>query len=243
MNTVIQVIFFILSALVLGAGLLVVVARNIIHAALWLITSFVGVAALYFLMEAPFVGVIQILVYAGAVSILMLFAIMLTRNISSEATRQLFERWWVAALTATGIFLLVIVPTILRPELPSLAPAEEGAPPITGWPRNDLAIQAVEAGGPEAVGNGTGLAGTIEIGQSFMREFLLPFEAASILLLVALIGAVVIAYEERSRRRRVLTLAEDAALRRSLVAVDSPPPLGASASDTGGQAGTTARTY
>lgn len=243
MNTVILVIFFILSALVLGAGLLVVVARNIIHAALWLITSFVGVAALYFLMEAPFIGVIQILVYAGAVSILMLFAIMLTRNISSEATRQLFERWWVAAVTAAGIFLLVIVPTILQPELPSLVPTEGGAPAVTGWPRNDLAIQAVEASGPEAVGNGTGLAGTIEIGQSFMREFLLPFEAASILLLVALIGAVVIAYEERSRRRRVLTLAEDAALRRSLVAVDSPPPLAASASDTGGQAGRTARTY
>ena len=87
MNTVIQIIFFILSALVLLSGMMVVVVKNIIHAALWLIASFAGAAALYFLLEAPFVGVVQILVYAGAVSVLMLFAIMLTRQVTGERTR------------------------------------------------------------------------------------------------------------------------------------------------------------
>src|SRR5919205_3567284 len=115
MNTVIQIIFFILAALVLVSGLMVVVVKNIVHAALWLIASFAGVAALFFLFEAPFIGVVQVLVYAGAVSILMLFAIMLTRQITGEATRQLFERWWLAAITAVGIFFLVLVPTILNP--------------------------------------------------------------------------------------------------------------------------------
>ena len=241
MNTVIQIIFLILSALVIGSGIMVVVVKNIIHAALWVIASFAGVAALYFLMEAPFIGVIQILVYAGAVSILMLFAIMLTRQITGEATRQLFERWPLAAVVAAGIFLFVIIPTILRPGLPSTQ-VIEGAPPA-GWPRNDLAAQAVAAGEAQAVGGGTGIAGAFEIGRSFMREYLLPFEVASILLLVALIGAVVIAYEERSRRRRVLTLAEEAALRRSPAAPETAPPLAASAREATADAGRTARTY
>jgi NADH:ubiquinone oxidoreductase subunit 6 (subunit J) len=243
MNTAIQIVFLILSALVIGSGVMVVVVKNIIHAALWLIASFAAVAALYFLLEAPFIGVVQVLVYAGAVSILMLFAIMLTRQITGEASRQLFERWWVAAIAALGIFFLVLVPTILQPGLPPTQPAAEGAAPETGWPRTDIAQQVAGAGSVDAVGGGTGIAGALEIGRSFMQEFLLPFEVASILLLVALIGAVVIAYEERTRRRRVLTLAEEAALRRSLAGPSSPPPLAASAGEHAGQAGTAERSY
>ena len=237
MNTVIQVIFFVLSALLLVSGVMVVVAKNIIHAALWVIASFAGVAALYFLLEAPFIGVVQVLVYAGAVSILMLFAIMLTRQVSGEATRQLFERWWVAAVVAAGIFVLVIVPTVLRPGLPGPGGADDAS---VGWPRTDPAAAAPvteEGGGPA-----TPIAGSLEIGRSFMREFLLPFEVASILLLVALIGAVVIAHEERTRRRRVLTLAEETALRRSRPGTDSPP-LAASAGEAPAESGNTARTY
>ncbi len=238
MNTVIQAVFFLLAGLILVSGAMVVIVKNIIHAALWLIASFAGVAALYFLLEAPFIGVIQILVYAGAVSILVLFAIMLTRQVTGEATRQLFERWRVAAAAAAGIFALVLLPTILRPGLPAPQNAENPPP---GWPRADLAADA--AGNAAEAGNGTGIAGAFEIGQSFMREYLLQFEAASILLLVALIGAVVIAYEERSRRRRVLTLAEEAVLRRTPGGAEGSAPLGASAPESGGQAGTTARTY
>ena len=233
MNTVIQIVFFILSALVLVSGLMVVVVKNIVHAALWLIASFAGVAALYFLMEAPFIGVVQVLVYAGAVAILMLFAIMLTRQVVGEGTRQLFERWWVAAITAAGIFLLVLLPTILNPGVPA-ASGSSGA-----WPRVDRAA----AGAAGTTAQTPAIAGTLEIGRSFMREYLLPFEVASILLLVALIGAVVIAYEERSRRRRVLTLAEEVALRRSLQGANGSTPVAASGPDIPGQAGNTARTY
>lgn len=243
MNTVIQIIFFILSTLIVGSGIMVVVAKNIIHAALFLIASFAGVAALYFLLEAPFIGVVQVLVYAGAVSILVLFAIMLTRQVTGEATRQLFERWWVAAVVAVGIFAFVLAPTILAPSLPNPEAAPDAADARVGWPRGDRAVPSTTEDGAEAIGNGSGIAGALEIGRSFMREYLLPFEVASVLLLVALIGAVVIAYEERSRRRRVLTLAEEAALRRSATPLDSPPPLAASSDEIGGQAGNTARTY
>ncbi len=237
-----------LASLILFAGVMVVVVKNIIHAALWLIASFAGVAALYFLLEAPFIGVVQILVYAGAVSILVLFAIMLTRQITGERTRQLFERWWVAAIVALGL-LLVIVRTVSNPGLPTSVDQSRR------WPQRDLVntpavvVSTDPAGGTaQATTKPAEVAGAFEIGESFMREFLLPFEIASILLLVALIGAVVIAYEERSRRRRVLTLAEETALRRSIKGVgleplQALPPVNeqAGASTVGLSAGTTNR--
>lgn len=227
-NFVIGAIFWILAALILFSGLMVVLVKNIIHAALWLIASFAGVAAFYFLLEAPFIGVVQVLVYAGAISILVLFAIMLTRQITGENSRQLFDRWWVAAVVAIGLFAGVILPTIWSPELP----VQDASQP-TYWPQTDLAVASAPADGapqPEEAAAPVPLAGANEIGRSFMGEYLLPFEVSSILLLVALIGAVVIAYEERTRRRRILTLAEEAELRRSMTGLGLDRPMQASAS-------------
>jgi NADH-quinone oxidoreductase subunit J len=186
MNILIMVIFLILSAFILGAAVAVVTVKNIIHSALWLIASFFGVGALYLLMEAEFVAVVQVLVYVGAISILILFAIMLTRHVTGEGVRQLYKRWWVAFLVAAGLFGLLIVPTVYNFNW-------EGAVP--------------QAPQPPAISS------AVELGTAFMREYLLPFELASVLLLVALLGAIVIAFEERSRRRKVLTLAEEFALR------------------------------
>src|SRR5918912_3764442 len=112
MNILIMVIFFVLSAFTLAAGVMVVTVKNIIHAALWLIASFFSVAALYLLMEAEFIAVVQVLIYVGAISILVLFAIMLTRHVTGEGVRQLYKRWWVALLVAAGLFGLLIVPTV-----------------------------------------------------------------------------------------------------------------------------------
>jgi NADH-quinone oxidoreductase subunit J len=186
MNILIMIIFLILSAFVLGSALAVVIVRNIIHSALWLIASFFGVGALYLLMEAEFVAVVQVLVYVGAISILILFAIMLTRHVTGEGVRQLYKRWWVALLVSAGLFGLLIVPTVSN----------------FNW----------EGAGAQAE-QPAGISSALQLGQAFMREYLLPFELASVLLLVALIGAIVIAFEERSRRRKVLTLAEEFALR------------------------------
>lgn len=238
MDFVIGVIFWILAALILFSGLMVVIVKNIIHAALWLISSFAGVAALYFLLEAPYIGVVQILVYTGAISILVLFAIMLTRQVTGEATRQLFERWWVAAVVAIGLFAGVIVPTIWSPQLP----AEAGQPSY--WPQVDLAAAPVaDPANPQPVEAPAQIAGAFEIGRSFMQEYLLPFEVSSLLLLVALIGAVVIAYEERTRRRRILTLAEEAELRRSLtgMGIDRPAQAAGTVPPGKSEAGTAER--
>jgi NADH-quinone oxidoreductase subunit J len=186
MNILIMIIFVILSAFILGSALAVVTVRNIIHSALWLIASFFGVAALYLLMEAEFVAVVQVLVYVGAISILILFAIMLTRHVTGEGVRQLYRRWWVALLVSAGLFGLLIVPTVSN----------------FNWEGSQAQTQQ-----PAAIST------ALQLGTAFMREYLLPFELASVLLLVALIGAIVIAFEERNRRRKVLTLAEEFALR------------------------------
>ena len=184
MNILIMVIFILLSALILGGALAVVTVKNLIHAALWLIATFFGVGALYLLMEAEFIAVVQVLVYVGAISILILFAIMLTRHVTGEGVRQLYKRWWVALIVAAGLFGLLILPTVYNYNWEGTAPPTQ----------------------PQAI------AASLQLGTAFMREYLLPFELASVLLLVALIGAIVIAFEERSRRRRVLTLAEEFAL-------------------------------
>ncbi|HEX6290323.1 MAG TPA: NADH-quinone oxidoreductase subunit J [Herpetosiphonaceae bacterium] len=223
MDFIIGLIFWILAGLILFSGLMVVTVKNIIHAALWLIASFAGVAAFYFLLEAPFIGVVQILVYTGAISILVLFAIMLTRQVTGEGTRQLFERWWVAALVAVALFGAVIVPGLWSPELPVQQPNQP-----TYWPQTDLIAQQPAASpAPDAqpLASPPSIAGAFEIGRSFMAEYLIPFEVSSILLLVALIGAIVIAYEERTRRRRILTLAEEAELRRSLTGLGLERPV------------------
>ncbi len=196
MNILIMVIFLILSAFILGAALVVVTVKNIIHSALWLIASFFGVGALYLLMEAEFVAVVQVLVYVGAISILILFAIMLTRHVTGEGVRQLYQRWWVALLVSGGLFGLLIVPTVYNYNWEGTAPKAE----------QPVAISSA-----------------VELGRAFMSEYLLPFELASVLLLVALIGAIVIAFEERSRRRKVLTLAEEFAQRQQQAQVAAAP--------------------
>lgn len=197
MPTLIQIIFGLISALIVGAAMMVVLARNVIHAALWLIACFFGVGALYLLMEAEFLAVVQVLIYVGAISILILFAIMLTRQI--EGARQLVSGWrlWVTALICAALFAAVIVPTV--------ATHPWNVPPPVGPDGQEV------------------LAGPAELGRGFVVEYLIQFQVAGILLTVALIGAIVIAYEERARRRRVLTLAEEHELRRAERPKPEPP--------------------
>jgi NADH-quinone oxidoreductase subunit J len=187
MNILIMVIFIVLSLFTLAAGVMVVTVKNIIHAALWLIASFFTVAAMYLLMEAEFIAIVQVLIYVGAISILVLFAIMLTRHVTGEGIQQLYKRWWIALVVAAALFGLLIVPTVYNYSWKTISPAASG--------------QTVT------------ISSAVQIGTAFMREYLLPFEIASVLLLVALIGAIVIAFEERSARRRVLTLSEEVSQR------------------------------
>lgn len=187
MTLFVQLVFGILALFALLSAIMVVSVRNLIHAALWLIATFFTMAAIYLLMQAEFLSLAQVLIYVGAISILILFAIMLTRDIEGETTKLLYKRWWIGGLVAAALFGLLIAPSVIRHNWQIAPPNADGTTPA--------------------------VSSTIEIGTAFLREYLLPFEVASVLLLVALIGATVIAFEERARRRRVLTLAEEVALR------------------------------
>jgi NADH:ubiquinone oxidoreductase subunit 6 (subunit J) len=157
------VVFVIFSLVTLGAALAVVTSKNLFHSALFLILSFVGVASLYVLLEAPFLAAVQILVYVGAIAILIVFAIMLTRRLMAKDLVQRNAQWGWSALGA--VLLFVALGLILLQ---------------VNWP-------VVEAAVPEE---------TISIlGQDLMGRYLMPFEVASVLLLVALVGSIIIARE------------------------------------------------
>src|SRR5919205_1126048 len=143
---IIMVIFLVLAIFTLAAGVMVVTVKNIIHSALWLIASFFGVAALYLLMEAEFIAVVQVLIYVGAISILVLFAIMLTRHVTGEGVRQLYQRWWVALIVVAALFVALIVPTVYQYDWKTVAPAT---------------VQPAK------------ISSSVEIGTAFMSQYLL----------------------------------------------------------------------
>ena len=175
--TIQQVVFIIISALTLISGVVVVTDRNIFRAAVALMASFLGVAGLYILLEAGFLAAAQLLVYIGAISILMIFAIMMTRRLM-QTTESPFNSQprWLSFIVA--LFVVVIMAVIVWNTWPS---ADFGAPADTA----------------DAVLRGS----AVTIGKALVSPdaYVLPFEVVSVLLLAALVGAVVIAWPEKKQ--------------------------------------------
>jgi len=169
MITPLQVIFVLVAATTLGAALMVVISRNLVHAALWLIAALFGVAVIYVLLNAGFLAVVQVVIYIGAIAILMIFALMLTRRAVRDVGPRYHRGWGWAFLLALAFFaglasILAFWPgitTTLRENLPATDPLK------------DLGTALVS---PDA--------------------FVLPFELASVLLLAALVG-IYIAWERK----------------------------------------------
>ena len=104
----ISVVIFALASLVtLGAAVAVVTHKNILYSAYFLILAFVGVASIYVMLQAPFIAVVQVLVYIGAIAILIVFAIMLTRKLMSKEMEQHNAQWVWAALGALAFFIVL----------------------------------------------------------------------------------------------------------------------------------------
>jgi NADH-quinone oxidoreductase subunit J len=162
------VLFYVFAVLVLGGGILTITRRNAIHSAISLIVSLMGVAGLYLLQQAEFLFAVQIILYVGGIMLLFLFVIMLV-NLDQAARQRQFNRAWPVALAA------------------ALAVGAE-----VGYflYRGKAAIHIAEAAGglvAPALGN------TQMIADSLFSEYLLPFEIASLLLLVAVVGSVAMA--------------------------------------------------
>ncbi|RME30855.1 MAG: hypothetical protein D6793_12935, partial [Thermoflexia bacterium] len=111
--TLSHVLFVLFGLMVLGGAIAVVTVRNLFYAALWLMLVFFGMAGLYVLLEAPFFAAAQLFIYIGAIGILIIFAIMLTRAFMRQPMPRANEQWWLAALLA-AVLLGVIVFLILR---------------------------------------------------------------------------------------------------------------------------------
>ncbi len=97
-------VFAAISLVTLGAAIAVVTNKNILHSAYYLVLAFVGVAGIYVMLEAPFIAVIQVLIYIGAIAILVIFAIMLTRRLMSKDMEQRNKQWIWAALGSLVLF-------------------------------------------------------------------------------------------------------------------------------------------
>jgi NADH:ubiquinone oxidoreductase subunit 6 (subunit J) len=119
-------IFSFASLVTLGAAVAVVTNRNILHSAFYLILAFAGVAVMYVLLEAPFIAVVEVLVYIGAIAILIIFAIMLTRRLMSKELEQRNAQWIPSVLGSLALFVVLgwIVYTAGWPVHEGTVPAE-----------------------------------------------------------------------------------------------------------------------
>lgn len=151
------VAFLLLAFASIGGGVAMLSTRNVVHAAFWLLEVMLATAGLYLLLSAEFLALVQVLVYAGAVSVLVIFVIMLTLRRREDAIRPFEPGWGGAAVAA--LFLGSLYAAITR-----------FAPVVAEMPAQ--------------------VPGVAEFGKEMFTTWMLPFEVASLVLLVALVGAV-----------------------------------------------------
>ena len=158
-----QILFWFLSALALFSALLVVSSRNPVHSVLWLIVTFFAISGHYILLNAQFLGIVNLIVYAGAIMVLFLFVIMLM-NLSAETEPQK-NRWMkLAGVLSGGSLLLVLVAALRTAEVKGQ---------MAQYSRGDIGL----------IGN---------LGKALFTDYVVPFELSSVLFLSAMVGAVVI---------------------------------------------------
>jgi NADH-quinone oxidoreductase subunit J len=177
------VVFVIAGAAVLGGGIGVVASNNPVHSALALVASFFGIAVLFVDLDAHFLAAVQVIVYAGAIVVLFLFVIMLLGVDRAEdlSTDPIGGQRPLAAVAGLGILGAALATILLT----------------------DNALDAVVIGSPSVVGPLSGPGENItKLGEALFTDYLFAFEITSVLLVIAVIGAVVLA---RTPRRRAAT--------------------------------------
>jgi NADH-quinone oxidoreductase subunit J len=159
-----HVAFYIIAAIIIIGAFGVVTTNNVVHAALFLVGVLAGVGADFLLLGAEFAGITQVLVYIGAIVVLFLFGIMLTRAPIGRTVNLTNRTWYVGAAVAVALFGIMSYAL------------------IDGFGKDKLPVESRQF--------------TADVSDSIFRDYLVPFEVASILLLAALIGAIVIARKE-----------------------------------------------
>jgi NADH-quinone oxidoreductase subunit J len=162
--------FYFLAFTTIFFAILVVMAKNPIHSVLYLVLTFFGISANYILiLDAPFVGIVNIIVYAGAIMVLFLFVIMLM-NLNGETEPKKSNLMKIAGAAAAGSLLLILVAALKQAALQTLHPA--------------------------TVAN-EGIGSIKVLGKILYTQYQMPFEIASILFLIAMIGAVILGKKEK----------------------------------------------
>jgi NADH-quinone oxidoreductase subunit J len=165
-----NIFFYAFAAVIVISALAVVTTRNVVRGALYLVMVFAGIVAQFLLLAAEFVAITQVLIYIGAIMVLMLFGIMLTRARIGRELNLTHQYWWVGAITALallGVMGYGVVDSFRGTALP-----------------RDTRIDTV------------GGSNTATVSDSIFSQFVIPFEVVSVLLLASLVGAIVIARKE-----------------------------------------------
>ncbi|HTX77521.1 MAG TPA: NADH-quinone oxidoreductase subunit J [Terracidiphilus sp.] len=164
-------VFWILAAITVAGGLAAVTLKNTVHCALALTAAFAGLALMFLELDAQFAGFAQILVYIGAVAILLVFAILLTRGAEEKTEKSVFSRTWFTGLVIAAAVFAVLAWAVLHSgaALPDHAGLPGPAPQVT----------------------------VAQIGNALMGRYVLPLEIVALLLTAAMIGAVLVAMHEK----------------------------------------------
>jgi NADH:ubiquinone oxidoreductase subunit 6 (subunit J) len=157
------VVFFIFAIMAIAAAWGVVTSKNIVHSALYLVLSFFGIAVLYVLMNADYLAAVQILIYTGAVAIMIIFAVMLTLRGEVSESNPSNNNWGWGAIVAASVFVIMALVILGNTEWRVLA-----EPWTSGGSAADLSLL-------------------------LLTQYMVPFETAAVLLTVALFGAVILA--------------------------------------------------
>lgn len=159
-----QIAFWVLTVFAIGGAIGVVSSRSLFHSALYLIVSLFGVGGYYVLLSAGFLAVVQLMIYIGAIAVLILFAIMFSRRIMGLGEGQANSQWWLSLPICFVLFLMLY-----------------GVINAVAWPVSE------EAPTGDSV---------VQLGLAFLGSYLIPFLVVSVLLSVALVGAIFLAREK-----------------------------------------------
>ena len=185
-----QFVFGVTALIIVVSALMCVTARNLVHAALWLIATFAGMAVVFVLLNAGFLALVQVVVYIGAISILIIFAIMLTRRVMQDTGPQTNAQWPLAALIGVvvlvGAILMLGLPAALTPGAASLVP---------GF--SSVAVPPAEFA--DAAAANTATLANLGLALSSPNGYLLPLLLVGALLAVSMVGSINIARDDKER--------------------------------------------
>jgi NADH-quinone oxidoreductase subunit J len=189
-------VFFLIGTLAVASSILVISMRNPVHSALFLLLTFLCVAVLFIMKSAEFVAAVQVLVYAGGIMVLFLVVVMLINVRHLPEERVLSNFWKGGFAVGLGVFILLVA--IVRPGVYH-DPAASDKPLRTTYSyRSRKVTQPDGSVVRKRVRRGREVGNSEAVGMALYRDYLVPFEVASLFLLVAMVGAIVIGKRELS---------------------------------------------